>query len=108
MLVSDTIKRFYLSHPIPEFTENSLMRYAHFLLLSLPISKVSLKQSQVQTKSDPILQTLITYINHKWPEKHLIPTDSHLYYTHRGDTNFCEGILLKNERIITHYPSSRN
>ena len=46
------------------------------------------------------MQTLTTYTTHEWPEKHLISTDLLPYYTHRSDITFCEGILLKNERII--------
>ena len=32
--------------------------------------------------------------------KHLVPTDLLPYNTHRSGITFCEGILLKNERII--------
>ena len=81
-------------------TEDSLIHHVHFLLLNLPISEIRLKQFQLETKDDPILQTLITYTIHEWPEKHLMPTDFLPYYTHCSDTTFCEGILLKNERII--------
>ena len=84
----------------PEFTEDSLIHHVHFALSNLPISETRLKQLQLETKNDPILQTLITYTTHEWPEKHLIPTDLLLYYTHRSDITFCEGIILKNERII--------
>ena len=100
MLVSGTLSRSHLSCSEPEFTEHTLNHHVHFALSNLLISETRLKQFQLETKSDPIFQTLITYKTHEWPEKHLIPTDLHPYYTHRSDITFCECILLKNERII--------
>ena len=72
----------------------------HFVLLNLPITETRLKQFQLETKNDPILQTLINYPTHEWPEKHLTPTDLLLYYTHPSDIISCGGFLFKNERII--------
>ena len=46
------------------------------------------------------MQTLTTYTIHEWREKPLTPTNFLPYYTHCNDITFCEGILLKNERII--------
>ena len=66
----------------------------------MPISETCLKQFQLETKNGPILLTLITYTTHEWPEKRLISTDLLLYYTHRSDITFCDGIILKNERVI--------
>ena len=100
MLVSDTLSKSNLSRFETEFTEDSLINYVHFVLSNRPISETRLKLFQLETKNDPILQTLITYATHEWPEKHLIPTDLLPYYTHRSDIIFCEGILLKNERTI--------
>ena len=100
MLVSDTLSRSHLSRSESEFTEDSLIHHVHSVLSNLPISETRLKQFQLETKKDPILKTLITYTTHEWPEKHLIPTDLLPYYTHRSDITFCEGVLLKNERII--------
>ena len=100
MLVSDTLSRSHLSRFEPEFTEDNLIHHVHFVLLNLPISETRLKQFQLETKNDPILQTLPTYTTHEWPEKHVILKDLLPYYTHRSDITFCEGILLKNERII--------
>ena len=89
-----------MSHCEREFTENSLIHHVHFVLSNIPISETRLKQFQLETKKDPILQTMITCTTHEWPEKHLVPPDLHPYHTHRSDITFCEGILLKNERII--------
>ena len=97
MLVSDTFSRSHLSRSEPEFTEDSLIHHVHFVLLNLLISETRLKQFQLETKNDLILQVLITYTTNEWPEKHLIPTDLLPYYTHHSDITFCEGILLKNE-----------
>ena len=94
MLVSDTLSKSHLSRSELEFTENSLIYHVHFVISNLPISVTRLKQFRLETRNDPILQTLITYTTNEWPEKHLLP-----YYTHRSDITFCEGILLKNERI---------
>ena len=99
-IVSDSFSRSQLNHSEPKFTENSLIHQVHFVLSNLPIRETCLKQFQLETANDPILQTLTTYTTHEWPKKHLMPTDLHLYYTHHRDTTFCEGILLKNEWII--------
>ena len=99
MLVSDTLIRSHLSRSQPEFTEDSLIHHVHSVLSNLPISETRLKQFQLETKNDPILQTLITYTTHEWPERYVIPTDILLYYTHRNDIRFCGGILLKNELL---------
>ena len=98
MLVSGTLSISHLSHSEPEFTENNLIHHVHFALWNLLIT--SLKQFQLETRNDPILQTLITYTTHGWTEKHLILTDLLLYYTHQSDVTLCGGILLKSERII--------
>ena len=95
MLVSDTSSRSHLSHSEPEFTEDHLIHHVHFILSNLPISETHLKQLQLETKNDPILQTLITYTTYEWPEKHLIPTALLPYYTHHSDITFCEGILFE-------------
>ena len=100
MLVSDTLSRSHLSRSEPVSTEDSLIHHVHFLLLNLPVCEIRLKQFQLETKDDPIFQTLITFTIHEWSEKHLMPTDFLPYYTHCSDTTFCEGILLKNERMI--------
>ena len=100
MLVLDTLSRSHFSHSEPEFTENCLIRDVHFMRLNSPISDTYLKQFLLETKNDSILQTLITYTTCEWPEKHLILTDLYPYYTYRSDITFCEGILLKSERII--------
>ena len=97
MLVSNTLSRSHLSLFEPKFTEDSLVEHVHFVLSKLPISETRLKQFQLETKSDPILQTLITYTTHEWSEKHLIPTDLLAHYTHQSDITFCGGVLLKNE-----------
>ena len=100
MLVSANLSRSHLSCSEPEFNENSLSHYVRFALSNLPISETCLKQFQLETRNEPILQTLITHTAHECPEKLLIPTDLLLYYTHRSDATVCERILLKNERII--------
>ena len=100
ILVSDTLSRSHLSRSHPEFTEDSLIHHVHSVLLNLPINETRLKQFQLENKNDPILQTLTTYATHELPEKHLIPTDLFPYYIHRSDVTFCDGILLKNQRII--------
>ena len=99
-IVSDTLSQSHLSQSEPEFAKDSLVHYSIFALSNLPISEIRLKQFQLGTKNDPILQTLITYTTHEWPEKHFIPTDLPPYYTHHSDITFCKGILLKNDRII--------
>ena len=71
MLVTDTLCRPHLIHSEPEFTENSLIHYIHSVLSNLPISGTCLKQFQSETKNNPILQTLITYTTHEWPEKQI-------------------------------------
>ena len=100
MLVSDTLRRPHISHYKPELAENGLTHHVNFVLLNLPISETRLKQFQLETKNSPILQTLIIYKTHEWPQKRLIPTDLHLHYNHLSGITSCECILLKNEPII--------
>ena len=65
MLVSDALSRSHLSSSEPEFTEDSLIHHVYFALSNLPIRETRLKQFQLETKSDPILQTLIAYPTHE-------------------------------------------
>ena len=65
MLVSDTLSKSHLSRFETEFTEDSLINYVHFVLSKRPISETRLKLFQLETKNDPILQTLITYTTHE-------------------------------------------
>ena len=78
MLVPNTLSISHLSGSEPEFIKDSLIHHVHFVQSSLLIREARLKQFQLETKSNPILQTLITCTTHEWPDKHLIPTD---YYT---------------------------
>ena len=71
MLVSDTLSRSHLSRSQPEFTENSLIHYVYSVLSNLPISQTRLKQFQLETKNNPVLQTLTFYTTHEWPEKQI-------------------------------------
>ena len=98
--IEKKILSIVLSYSEPEFTEDSLIHHVHLVLSNLPISETRLKSFQLETKNDPILQTLITCTTHALPEKHLIPTDLFLYYTRHSDITFYDGILMKNEQII--------
>ena len=100
MLVSDASSRFHLNDIKPEFDENTLIRYIHFILSNLPISQSRLDQFRLETQKDQILQTLICYAINGWPEKHQVPKELFPYYSHRSEIKYHEGILLKNQRII--------
>ena len=65
MLVSGTLSRSHLSRFELKFTEESLNHHVHFVLSNLAISETRLKQFQLETKNDPILQTLIAYTSHE-------------------------------------------
>ena len=65
MQISDTLSRSHLSCFELEFTEDSLTHHVHFVLSNLLISETHLKQFQLETKTDFILQTLITYATHE-------------------------------------------
>ena len=82
MLVPNTLSISYLSGSEPEAIKDSLIHHVHFVQSSLLIREARLKQFQLETKSNPILQTLITCTTHEWPDKHLIPTDYYpfIYY----------------------------
>ena len=108
MLVWDTLRRSHLSHSKAEFTENSLSCHVDFVLLKLLISETLLRQFQLETKNNHILQTLITYTTHEWSERHLIPKGLHSYYTHHSNIIFCAGILLENGQIIYPLPFQEN
>ena len=94
-LVSDTLSKSHLIHTKSEFTENSLIHHVHFILSKFPVIETCIKQFQLETKHDPILQPVIAYATHQWPEKHLIHADLQPYYNHHSDITFCKGILLK-------------
>ena len=65
MLVSDTVSRSCLSSSEPEFAEDGLIDHVHFVLLNLPIGETRFKQFQLETKNDPIFQTLIAFTTHE-------------------------------------------
>ena len=65
MLVSDNLSRSHFNHSKTKFIENTLIHQVNFVLSNLPISQTHLKQFQLETKNNSILQTLITYRNHQ-------------------------------------------
>ena len=96
MLVSDALSRSYLNDIEPEFDENTLIQYVHFILSNLPISQSRLDQFCLETQKDQILQTLICYTINGWPEKCQVLKELFPYYSHRSEITYHEGILLKN------------
>ena len=96
MLVSDALSRSYLNDIEPEFDENTLIQYVHFILSNLPISQSRLDQFCLETQKDQILQTLICYTINGWPEKRQVLKELFPYYSHRSEITYHEGILLKN------------
>ena len=93
MLVSDTSSRSYLNDIKPEFDGNTLTRHVHFILLNLPISQSRLEQFRLETQNDQILQTLICYTIHGWPEKHEISNELFPYYFHRSKTRIMKAFF---------------
>ena len=71
MLVLDALSWAYIKNSKPEFDENSLIHYVHFVILNLHTSNKRLEQFKEERRKDPILQTLLKYTTKSWPEKKL-------------------------------------
>ena len=56
MLVLDALSWAYIKNSKPEFDENSLIHYVHFVISNLPTSNKRLEQFKEETQKDPILQ----------------------------------------------------
>ena len=97
MLGLDVLSRAYIKKSKLELDENSLIHHVHFLTLNLPISNERLEQFKEETQKDLILQTLVKYIIESWPEKSFISQQLPPYFTHRSDTYYHEGLLLKDQ-----------
>ena len=74
MLVLDALSWAYIKNSKPEFDENSLIHYEHFVISNLPTSNKRLEQFKEERRKDPILQTLRKYTIKSWPEKNFNST----------------------------------
>ena len=104
MVVSDALSRAYINDNTTEIPEAQLIHQVISTFQLLPISKSRLVQLQQETSLDPVLQQLINYTLHGWPEKFKISQALKPYYNIRSEIVFHENLLLKGQRIIV--PSS--
>ena len=99
MLVADALSRACLSDSEPEVSKKEMSHHVHSLISSLPISDGKLKEFQVETAKDPVLQTLKKYTIDGWPSYNIDPRVKP-FFSQRHDIVYNHDLLLKGLRII--------
>ncbi|XP_041469952.1 uncharacterized protein K02A2.6-like [Lytechinus variegatus] len=67
----------------------------------MQMSAPRLEQFKVQTKRDPILQKISTFIRNGWPEsKRDIPNNIRPYYSFRDELTEIDGLIMKGNRLV--------
>lgn len=96
LFIADTLSRAPVSEPDSKEDE-----YEVHVVDSMPISDDKLKHFMEETASDPGLQKLIQYVMAGWPDtKQEVDTDCQPYWTYRDEISICDGLLLKNNRLV--------
>ena len=104
---SDTLSRVMsrksLSKDVNKFNEET-EAYVWSILDSLPVSDVKLQQIIKAQDDDEVCKTIKQYCFENWPERHLLPSPMHPYWTDCAHLTIVQNVLLKDTRIVI--PSS--
>ena len=102
LIVSDTLSRSCnKTDSISEIDDNDINAYVLSIINNLPISKKRLLEFQTESEKDQDLQNLKQYTLKGWPEKSNVEYPLKPYYSIRDEISYHEGLLLKQDRIIT-------
>ena len=101
MILADTLSRATLNDTMQTIPENETTTYIHSIVHHLPVSDKMLKKTRHETSLDPIMQAILKYLSHGWPNKiHKVETPVHPYYKIRHELSKYEGLTLKGSRIV--------
>ena len=107
MYTSDTLSRLMarksVSKDVNKLNEET-EAYVCSILDSLPVSDVKLQQIIEAQDNDEVCKAIKQYCFENWPERHLLPSAIHPYWTDRADLTVVQNVLLKDTRIVI--PSS--
>ena len=108
MYTSDTLSRMMTketaSKETSQFDENETEAFVCSIMDALPISDLKLQQLIEAQDQDEVCKQLRQYCYEGWPEKHLLPSPIHPYWSDRGQITVVQNVLLMRSRIVI--PSS--
>ena len=108
MYTSDTLSRMMTketaSKETSQFDENETEAFVCSIMDALPISDLKLKQLIEAQDQEEVCKQLRQYCHEGWPEKHLLPSPIHPYWSDRGQITVVQNVLLMRSRIVI--PSS--
>jgi len=99
--VSDALSRASLPNDDSEIDENEMNTHIHTVMSTLLISDNRLKQIQIETEKDLILQKVIKNVQNGWPaSRNEIDNELKPYSTVQENLTYTNGILLKDLRVV--------
>lgn len=110
-VVADAISRAPLDEGQPEDRFNKRNIYHVFKQLEeinpsnlLNITDDRLTEVILETEKDPVMQQIIHYIRNGWPVSiDKVPDGVKIFYKHRNELSFQDGIVFRNDRIVVPY-----
>jgi len=98
LAIVDALSRAYLQKTLNEKIDEELD--VNFLKM-MPISDNKLELLKEETKADCELQQLLTTVQTGWPEnKADVPNLCRPYWNVRDEVSICDGVFLKDEKLI--------
>ena len=101
VIVADALSRAYLQDSTPEISETEMKAYIHTITQSFPMTDKKLNIYKQATAEDIVLQKLIGYTIHGWPN-HKKDIDPKImpYHTIRDSITYVDGLLIKGAKQI--------
>ena len=99
LVIADTLSRKPLPHTSDdEVKEDQVAEYVEAVESLWPASDSGLGKIRTATAQDPVLQTVVTYINQGWPQN--VSLQLRPYQQVQGQLSIVEGIIALGNRII--------
>ena len=108
MVLADTLSRAYIpSNPTDNSLEEELECAVHLITDNAPISDARLDEIKQMTKVDKALITLMTTIQHGWPNKiSQVPKEIQEFWNFRDELCETDGLILKRPQILKLHVSN--
>lgn len=99
-MTADALSR--APHGYEREAEMDIDEYEIFSVQNLPITDSRIQEFREETNKDMVLQTVKQYIMSGWPSsKDDTPTETRPYWNMRDELYVSEGLVLKDDRLIT-------
>lgn len=96
LILADTLSRAFTDNDTEEFTSTRVLGIG--VTEEFPDARI--EEIKNATAEDPVLQTLIDYIVHGWPDKNKIEESVKPYFALRDTLSHFDGMVVRSEAIL--------